>query len=172
MMDRATERGRPRGDGGAARRGSGRGLAWGVCAVLAAGPALAGSYEFVPAPQIDLNRVYRVDRVTGEVTSCQYGLREGAVGSVGVTVCYGAGEGASAQVASEYGLVATRHSREAGVFRVNYRTGEMSICYVQTQKDAVVCTAQANPPAADEGPAAGGANQRSVPSVTPPQGRP
>lgn len=140
-------------------------------AILLAGPAAAASYEFVPAPQIDLNRVYRVDKVTGEVTSCQYGLREGAVGSVGVTVCYGAGEGASAQPPSEYGLVASRHTREAGVFRVNYRTGEMSICYVQLQKEAVVCTAQANP-AADEGAAAGAAPVRPGPGATPSQGRP
>lgn len=138
-------------------------------------PARAASFEFVPAPQIDLNRVYRVDKVTGEVTSCQYGLREGAVGSVGVTVCYGSGEGASAQAPSEYGLVASRHTREAGVFRVNYRTGEMSICYVQLQKEAVVCTAQANPtgPGADEAPATGAAPGRAGPSATPPQsGRP
>ena len=141
-------------------------LAAGVLATLS-GPALAASFEFVPAPQIDLNRVYRVDTVTGEVTSCQYGLREGAVGSVGLTVCYGAGEGASAQAPSTYGLVASRHTREAGVFRVNYRTGEMSICYVQLQKEAVVCTAQANPP----GPGAEEpAPARAVPSATPPQG--
>lgn len=130
--------------------------------------AWASSYEFVPAPQIDLNRVYRVDKVTGEVTSCQYGLREGAVGSVGLTVCYGAGEGASAQAPSEYGLVASRHTREAGVFRVNYRTGEMSICYVQLQKEAVVCTAQANPTGPEE--AASPVPGRASPSVTPPQG--
>jgi hypothetical protein len=140
-------------------------------ALAFAGQARATSFEFVPAPQIDLNRVYRVDKVTGEVTSCQYGLREGAVGSVGLTVCYGAGEGASAQPPSEYGLVASRHTREAGVFRVNYRTGEMSICYVQLQKEAVVCTAQANPsgPGADEA-ATGPAPGRAVPSATPPQG--
>ncbi|MGU3360396.1 hypothetical protein ACLBWX_08695 [Methylobacterium sp. M6A4_1b] len=146
-------------------------LAAGLLPALAA-PAWAASFEFVPAPQIDLNRVYRVDKVTGEVTSCQYGLREGAVGSVGVTVCYGAGEGASAQAPSEYGLVASRHTREAGVFRVNYRTGEMSICYVQLQKEAVVCTAQANPagPGADEAPATGAAPGRAGPSATPPQG--
>ena len=136
------------------------------------GPALSAAFEFVPAPQIDLNRVYRVDTVTGEVTSCQYGLREGAVGSVGLTVCYGAGEGASAQAPSTYGLVASRHTREAGVFRVNYRTGEMSICYVQLQKEAVVCTAQANPasPGANEAPATGAAPGRVGPSATPPQG--
>ena len=139
----------------------------GLLPALAA-PAWAVSFEFVPAPQIDLNRVYRVDKVTGEVTSCQYGLREGAVGSVGVTVCYGAGEGASAQAPSEYGLVASRHTREAGVFRVNYRTGEMSICYVQLQKEAVVCTAQANPVGPEE--ATNPAPGRASPSVTPPQG--
>ncbi|MHC2000480.1 hypothetical protein ACYQR9_08550 [Methylobacterium sp. CM6241] len=135
------------------------------------GAVSAASFEFVPAPQIDLNRVYRVDKVTGEVTSCQYGLREGAVGSVGLTVCYGSGEGASAQAPSEYGLVASRHTREAGVFRVNYRTGEMSICYVQLQKEAVVCTAQANPATSgpEEAVATGQAPGRAGPSATPPQ---
>ncbi|GJD32921.1 hypothetical protein PMNALOAF_4201 [Methylobacterium adhaesivum] len=146
------------------------GFGAGVALALLTTTALASSYEFVPAPQIDLNRVYRVDKVTGEVTSCQYGLREGAVGSVGVTVCYGAGEGASAQAPSEYGLVASRHTREAGVFRVNYRTGEMSICYVQLQKEAVVCTAQANPVGPEE--AASPVPGRASPSVTPPQGAP
>jgi hypothetical protein len=104
-------------------------------------PAFAGSFDFVPAPQTDLNRIYRVDRITGEVSSCQYGLHES---SVGVTLCFGPGEGAAAQPPAEYGLVASRHEREGGVFRVNYRTGEMSICYVFEEK--VVCT----PP--DRGP--------------------
>jgi hypothetical protein len=108
-----------------------------ACAV----PAFAGSFDFVPAPQTDLNRIYRVDRITGEVSSCQYGLHES---SVGVTLCFGPGEGAAAQPPAEYGLVASRHEREGGVFRVNYRTGEMSICYVFEEK--VVCT----PP--DRGP--------------------
>ena len=88
---------------------------------------MAAPYDFVPAPQTDLNRIYRIDRVTGEVSSCQYGLQEG---TVGVTLCFGAGEGAGPQTPGEYGLVASRHEREGGVFRVNYRTGEMSICYV------------------------------------------
>ncbi|WP_018259565.1 hypothetical protein [Methylobacterium sp. WSM2598] len=107
---------------------------------LAAGlvPAAAGSFEFVPAPQADLNRVYRVDKVTGEVTSCQYGLQENTIGT---TLCFGPGEGAGPQAPSEYGLVASRHLREAGVFRVNHRTGAMSICYVLDE--AVVCTPQA-----------------------------
>ena len=120
-------------------RGAGRGtFAALVSALLAAPPpARAASFDFVPAPQIDLNRVYRVDKATGEVTSCQYGLQEG---SIGATLCFAAGEGAGPQAASEYGLVASRHTREAGVFRVNYRTGEMSICYVL--EEAVVCTPQ------------------------------
>lgn len=102
--------------------------------------SFAATFDFVPAPQTDLNRMYRIDRVTGEVTSCQYGLQEG---TVGVTLCFGPGEGASQQAAGEYGLVASRHEREGGVYRVNYRTGQMSICYVYEEK--VVCTPQAAP---------------------------
>lgn len=98
-------------------------------------PVLASAFDFVPAPQNDLNRLYRIDKVTGEVSSCQYGLKEG---TVGVTLCFGAGEGAGAQSPGEYGLVASRHEREGGVFRVNHRTGEMSVCYVFEEK--VVCT--------------------------------
>jgi hypothetical protein len=107
------------------------------------GSALAASYDFVPAPQTDLNRIYRIDRVTGEVSSCQYGLQEG---TIGVTLCFSPGEGAGAQQPGEYGLVASRHEREGGVFRVNYRTGDMSICYVFDER--VVCTPQARPSSA------------------------
>ena len=99
---------------------------------------LAANYEFLAAPETDLNRVYRLDRATGEIGACQYGLKEN---SVGVTLCYPPGEGATAQQPSEYGLVASRHEREGGIFRVDLRTGTMSICYVLN--DAVVCTPQA-----------------------------
>jgi|APCry1669190156_1035279.scaffolds.fasta_scaffold32685_2 hypothetical protein len=103
---------------------------------LSAGPLYAASsYDFLAAPQTDLNRVYRIDRATGEVGACQYGLRENAVG---VTLCYPSGEGAGPQAPSEYALIASRHEREAGVFRVDLRTGVMSICYVLN--DSVVCT--------------------------------
>ena len=120
------------------------------------GSALAAPYDFVPAPQTDLNRIYRIDRVTGEVSSCQYGLQEG---TVGVTLCFGPGEGAGPQTPGEYGLVASRHEREGGVFRVNYRTGEMSICYVFDEK--VVCTPQTNPNV----PAASAPQASSTPMV-------
>jgi hypothetical protein len=114
---------------------------WVLCVwVLAAGlgPTMAASYEFLAAPETDLNRVYRLDRATGEIGACQYGLKEGGVG---VTLCYPAGEGAGAQASSEYSLIASRHEREGGVFRVDLRTGMMSICYVLN--DTVVCTPQA-----------------------------
>jgi hypothetical protein len=97
--------------------------------------ALAANYEFLAAPETDLNRVYRLDRASGEVGACQYGLRDA---SIGVTLCYPAGEGAGPQTPSEYSLIASRHEREGGVFRIDIRTGNMSICYVLNE--AVVCT--------------------------------
>jgi hypothetical protein len=103
--------------------------------VAAGEPARAGQFDFVPAPQTDLNRIYRIDRVTGEVGACQYGQKEG---TFGVTLCFPAGEGAGKQEPSEYGIVASRHEREGGVFRVDMRTGAMSICYVFDER--VVCT--------------------------------
>ena len=127
-----------------------------IAAALSA-PALAAPFDFVPAPQTDLNRVYRIERFTGEVAACQYGLQEG---NVGVTLCYGPGEGAGAQPPGEYGLVASRHEREGGVFRVNFRTGEVSVCYVFDEK--VVCTPQTGPgaPAPRPAPVAPGAPAR------------
>src|SRR5271167_3966094 len=95
--------------------------------LLTAGAAQAANYDFLAAPEIDLNRVYRLDRATGEIGACQYGLKEG---TVGVTLCYPPGDGAGAQAQSEYSLIASRHEHEGGVFRVDLRTGMMSICYV------------------------------------------
>ncbi len=113
-------------------------LAASLALAMLAGSARAASYEFLAAPETDLNRVYRLDRATGEIGACQYGLKEG---TVGVTLCYPPGEGAGVQASSEYSLIASRHDREGGVFRVDLRTGMMSICYVLN--DAVVCTPEA-----------------------------
>ncbi|WP_346363447.1 hypothetical protein [Bosea sp. (in: a-proteobacteria)] len=99
------------------------------------GAAVAAPFEFAPAPQTDLNRVYRIDKATGEVGACQFQLKEGGVG---VTVCFPAGEGAGPQAPSDYVLVPSRHEREGGIFRANVRTGELSVCYVFDDK--VVCT--------------------------------
>ncbi len=110
-------------------------------------PVWAASYEFLAAPETDLNRVYRLDKATGEMGACQYGLIEGQgdkdptapkKSDVGVTLCYPPGEGGGPQSQSEYALVASRHDKEGGVFRVDVRTGTMSICYVLN--DTVVCT--------------------------------
>ena len=101
--------------------------------------AFADDYQFAPAPQIDLNRIYRVDRNTGEVSACQYGVKEG---TVGVTLCYPPGEGAGGQSApGDYALIGSSHQHEGGIFRVNRRSGEVSVCYVLS--DHVVCTPQA-----------------------------
>jgi hypothetical protein len=108
----------------------------GILLVAATGPGWAASYEFLAAPETDLNRVYRIDKATGEMSACQYGLS--SEGSIGTTLCYPPGEGGGPQAQSEYGLVASRHEREGGVFRVDLRTGTMSICYVLNE--AVVCT--------------------------------
>lgn len=133
-----------------------------ACALSPA--ALAAPFDFVPAPQVDLNRVYRIDRFSGEVAACQYGLQEG---NVGVTLCYAPGEGAGAQAPGEYALVASRHEREGGVFRVNHRTGDVSVCYVFD--DRVVCTPQTGPASAGASPPspAGGSAAPSRPSATP-----
>jgi hypothetical protein len=100
--------------------------------------AAAASYEFLAAPETDLNRIYRLDRATGEIGACQYALKEG---TTGITLCYPPGEGAGPQAPSEYTLIASRHEREGGIFRVDLRTGMMAVCYVLN--DAVVCTPQA-----------------------------
>ncbi len=103
---------------------------------LGVGQAAAANYDFLAAPERDLNRVYRLDRATGEIGACQYGLKEGA--AVGITLCYEPGEGAGPQFASDYSLVASSHEHEGGVFRVDLHSGKMSICYVLNDK--VVCT--------------------------------
>ena len=109
---------------------------------LCAMPAMvrAESYHFAPAPQQDLNRIFRVDRVTGEMGACAFAIKDEA--SVGVTLCYPAGEGAKAAEPGDYMLVPSSHRQEAGIFRVNRRTGEVSICYVRADQE-VVCTAPA-----------------------------
>ncbi|MGV6875067.1 hypothetical protein ACUSIJ_20540 [Pseudochelatococcus sp. B33] len=120
----------------------------------------AAPFAFAPAPQLDLNRIYRVNVATGEVGACQYGLKEG---TIGVTFCFPAGEGAGPQALGEYGLVSSSHTRESGVFRVNYRTGEISSCYVFNTH--VVCTPQvsATDTAAPDSPPAPAQQQEGAP---------
>src|SRR5271169_432409 len=114
-------------------------------------------YEFLAAPQINLSLVYRLDKLTGDVIACQFAHSPGRTdvgpGAFGVTSCYRSGDGATKQEPSDYGLIATRHEQEGGVFRVDYRTGALSICYLYFQREKqgdheaiadqyVVCTPQ------------------------------
>ena len=108
--------------------------------VAASAPAAAApQYEFLAAPQINLSLVYRLDKLTGDVIACQYAHNPGKTdiepGSFGVTVCYRSGDGATKQEPSDYGLIATRHEQEGGVFRVDYRNGAISVCYLYVQRE-------------------------------------
>lgn len=109
-------------------------------ACLMSGPVWAAPYEFMAPPQIDLNRLYRLNKATGEITACQYFQKDG---TLGVTLCFPAGEGAGKQEPGEYSLVASRHEREGGIFRVEAKTGAVSICFVYQEK--VVCTPSDRP---------------------------
>ena len=116
------------------------GLALANAAILAPAEAQQSepAYEFASPPAANINRIYRVNRVNGEIGACQFKAKEGAVGT---TLCFPVGEGAGPQVAGDYGLIASNHEKETGVVRVNRQTGEMSVCYVLNEK--AVCTAPA-----------------------------
>lgn len=107
----------------------------------AADGVVAGNYAFAPAPHSSLNRLFRVDRLTGEVGACQFAVRDDN-DKIGVTLCQPPGEGAKAGAPGDYSLVPSNHREESGIFRVNGRTGEVSICYVRGELE-VVCTAPA-----------------------------
>ena len=111
-----------------------------VIAGLLSGSAWAAPYDFMAPPQIDLNRLYRLNKATGEITACQYFQKEG---TLGVTLCFPAGEGAGKQEPGDYSLIASRHEREGGIFRVDAKSGAVSICFVYQEK--VVCTPSDRP---------------------------
>jgi hypothetical protein len=112
-----------------------------------AGPAAAqspGAYSFASPPSAEANRVYGVNRATGEMSVCQFERPAGSF--AGITRCFAQGDGAGAQAAGSYDLVPTRFAGETGIFRVNRDTGEMSICYVRDAPQAgktdpiILCT--------------------------------
>jgi len=131
------------------------------CGALALAAAPSGAlandrWEFLTAPQINLSLVYRLDKLSGDVIACQYAHNPGKPdvepGAYGVTNCYRGGDGAVKQEPGEYGLLTSRNEQEGGVFRVDYRTGALSICYLYFQREKqgdrevavdqyVVCTA-------------------------------
>ncbi len=89
---------------------------------LLAGRLSPNSSNSRRAIHIKLNRIYKVDKLTGEITACQYGAAEG---SVGVTLCYPAGDGATAQAPGDYGSLPPIMSMTAG-FSVS--TAAMAMC--------------------------------------------
>lgn len=103
--------------------------------------ALAGTYQFLAPPETDLNRVYKINKYTGEVGACQFGIDEAAPKgetNYGVTLCYPQGQGAGPQTPSDYRLSASHDAADGSIFRVDLRSGGMSVCYVLKEK--VVCT--------------------------------
>ncbi|MFG1395499.1 hypothetical protein [Roseixanthobacter pseudopolyaromaticivorans] len=120
----------------------------GTAALAQTGPG-AGNYAFEAPPSAQANRVYSVNRQTGEVSACQFERPDSAL--VGITRCFPKGEGAGAQKAGVYSLVSARFAGETGIFRVNADTGEMSVCYVRDvpksggggAEPMVLCTPQA-----------------------------
>lgn len=110
--------------------------------IITLGVAEAGTFQFLAPPQTDLNRIYKINRITGEVGACQFGLDEATPKgkpNFGVTLCYAEGPGAGAQAPSDYRLVRSHDAADGGVFRVDLNTGAISVCYVIDDK--VVCTA-------------------------------
>ncbi|MFD2141771.1 hypothetical protein [Ancylobacter oerskovii] len=106
-------------------------------------------YVFGSPPSVQANRLYSVNTRTGEVSACQFERPEGSV--VGVTRCFPRDASAGAGEPGTYDMVSTRYSGETGVFRVNVKTGAMSICYVRDMpkegggvEASVVCTAPAH----------------------------
>ncbi len=99
------------------------------------GRAAAANYDFLAAPERDLNRGFssrsrdRRDRCLPIRPEGRHDRRHALLR---------AGRGRRAAAASDYSLVASSHEHEGGVFRVDLRSGKMSICYVLNDK--VVCT--------------------------------
>lgn len=118
---------------------------------LAPAPAHAQGtsiYGFAAPPSAQANRVYSVNRRTGEVSACQFERPEGS--NIGITRCFAQGEGAGTQKPGTYALVSTHYAGETGIFRANEETGEMSICYVReiaqgggAPVPTILCTPQA-----------------------------
>jgi len=132
-----------------------RGLALALGLVVSS--ALAGyRYAFLPSPQINFSLLYRLDRLTGDVIACQFGHNPGrndvGPGAYGVTACYRGADGAINQPPGDYDLTSSRNEQEGGVYRIDRRSGAISVCYLYFQRDKqgeaerildqyVVCTA-------------------------------
>ncbi len=120
-------------------------------AAISASAAAGERYDFLPAPQVNLSLLYRLDRLTGDVIACQFAHNPSKTdvgpGAFGVTACARGGEGATNQRPGDYALMASRNEQEGGVYRIDRRSGAISICYLYFQRQGdreidryVVCT--------------------------------
>ncbi len=120
-------------------------------AAISASAAAGERYDFLPAPQVNLSLLYRLDRLTGDVIACQFAHNPSKTdvgpGAFGVTACARGGEGATNQPPGDYALMASRNEQEGGVYRIDRRSGAISICYLYFQRQGdreidryVVCT--------------------------------
>ena len=123
-------------------------------AIWATGALAEDRWDFLAAPQINLSLLYRLDRLTGDIVACQFARTPGKAdigpGAYGITACSRPGEGASGQPPGDYALFAGHNEQEGGVFRVDRRSGSVSVCYLRVEREKqneavmdsfVVCTA-------------------------------
>ncbi|MGE0612724.1 MAG: hypothetical protein AB7O70_10300 [Hyphomicrobiales bacterium] len=102
-------------------------------------PALADDdkYEFKSPPSIKGNAMWRVEVATGAMGYCYFDKPEGD--PIGRLSCPAPGEGAGPQAEpGPYELEASHYDTELSIFRVNGRTGTMSLCY--GTNNSIVCT--------------------------------
>ncbi len=87
--------------------------------LAAAQDASQGAYMFSAPPSAQANRVYSVNRKTGEMNACQFERPDSS--QVGVTRCFTRGEGAGAVSAGNYQLVPDAIWRRDRYFPGQYR---------------------------------------------------
>ena len=108
-------------------------------AATAGGGDAESRFAFLPSPQINFSLLYRLDRLTGDVIACQFAKTPGksdvGPGAYGVTACYRGGEGAVNQPPGDYDLTSSRNEQEGGVFRIDRRSGSISVCYLYFQRE-------------------------------------
>lgn len=116
-------------------------------AMLAVVPPVSAQtiqYEFLTPADTEDDRLWRVDTLSGEVGMCTFEKKD-RKHPRGFMACLKAGAGASIQdQPGPYGLVRSNREDATSVFRVNRRTGTMSLCYERDDRKGhrIVCTEQ------------------------------
>lgn len=124
---------------------------WSICLALGLWVGAVGwaplahaetvQFKFLAPSDTEEDRLWRVDTLSGEVGMCTF--EKSRRSASGVMVCLKRGAGASIQKQpGPYKLVPSNREDAKGVFRVNQRTGTMSLCYdVDDRKGhRIVCT--------------------------------